>query len=71
MEYKPISCSLYDRIESLAVQKKNVEVTYLIKSIDCILSGKIENIFSKEKAEYLEIENIEIRLDHIKTIKEI
>jgi transcriptional antiterminator Rof (Rho-off) len=69
MSYQPISCGLYDRIESLAVGKNNVELIYSDGIENKTISGKIENIYSKNKAEYLRINNIEIRLDQIKTIK--
>jgi transcriptional antiterminator Rof (Rho-off) len=70
MKYQPISCSLYDTIESYAVSKKNVEVIYSDEAERKTISGKIEDIFSKEKSEYLRIGKIEIRLDQIKTINE-
>ncbi len=70
MEYEPVSCSLYDRIESLAVYKKNVEVIYSDNLESKTICGKIENIYSKGKVEYLSIENTEICLDQIKTINE-
>ncbi len=46
MEYEPVSCSLYDRIESLAVYKKNVEVIYSDHLESKTICGKIENIYS-------------------------
>lgn len=70
MKYQPIICSLFDKIESFAVHKKNVEVVYSDEVESKIIIGKIEDIFSREKAEYLRIDNIEIRLDQIKTINE-
>lgn len=70
MKYQPISCSLYDRIESLAIGKKYIEVIYSDDIENKTISGKIENIYSKDKAEYLRIDSIEIRLDQIKTINE-
>jgi transcriptional antiterminator Rof (Rho-off) len=70
MKYQPISCSLYDRIESLAICNKYVEVIYSDDEENKTISGKIENIYSKDKAEYLRINSVEIRLDQIKTINE-
>ena len=70
MKYIPISCSLYDRIESLAIGKKYVDVIYSDDIENKTLSGKIENIYSKDKAEYLRINSIEIRLDQIIKISE-
>lgn len=72
MKYQPISCSLFDRIEFLSVMKKNVKIIYLDnEEIEKSASGIISNIFSKEGAEFLEIENNSIRLDKIKSIAEL
>jgi len=70
MKYQPINCSLYDRIESLAIGKKYIEIIYSDDKENKTIFGKIENIYSKEKAEFLRINSIEIRLDQIKTISE-
>ena len=70
MKYQPISCSLYDRIESLAIGKKYIEVIYSDDIENKTISGKIENIYSKDKAKYLRINSIEIRLDQIIKISE-
>jgi len=72
MKYKPVNCSLYDRIESLAISKLKVRLEYLDKQsqIDEI-SGIIDNVISKNNAEYLVIGNKEIRLDFIKSINEL
>lgn len=72
MKYQPISCSLYDRIESLSVLKKKVEINYIVsKDDDKSTSGIINNIFSKDGAEFIELNNTIIRLDMIKSISEI
>ncbi len=72
MDYQQISCSLFDRIESLAVTKRILEITYITEENDNnIVKGFIKNIFSENKAEYLLINNVKIRLDKIKSIKEL
>lgn len=72
MKYEPVSCSLYDRIESLAISKLKVRLEYLDKESQTDeISGVIENVFSKDNAEYLVISNKEIRLDFIKSINEL
>lgn len=72
MKYQPISCSIYDRIESLAVKRQKVEIVFRDKNNNEInLIGIIENVFSENKAEYLLIEKNNIRLDKIIKISEI
>ena len=72
MDYQQISCSLFDRIENLAVAKRILEITYITEENDNnIVKGFIKNIFSENKAEYLLINNVKIRLDKIKSIKEL
>lgn len=71
MKYESISCSLYDRIESLSVLKKNVKITFVNdENVDQVIVGEIANILSRDKAEFLLINNSEIRLDKIKSIVE-
>ena len=71
MDYKQISCSLYDRLESLATTKQKVEIKVLNGDDQIILSGIIMNIFSESNAEYLIINEQKIRLDKIVAIKEL
>jgi len=72
MDYEQISCSLFDRIESLAVAKKIVEIKYIINEIQSdAVKGFIKNVFSENKAEYLLINDVKIRLDKIKSITEL
>lgn len=71
MDYQRISCSLFDRLESLAVSKKKVKITYLNENnISIFDEGIIQNIFSESKAEFLLINGVKIRLDKIQTITE-
>ena len=71
MKYNPISCSLYDRIESLAVQKRNLKIIFFDnENNELKLTVFIENIFSSKGAEYIKFSNQNIRLDLIKSISE-
>lgn len=71
MKYQPINCTLYDRIESLAVKKINVEIFFVNEmGNEEKVFGKIDNIYSEAKSEYLTIINTKIRLDKIKSISE-
>ena len=71
MDYQPINCSLYDRIESLAVKNLTVEIIFINenKNEEKVV-GKIENIYSEGKSEFLLISNNKIRLDKIKVISD-
>ena len=72
MKYQPISCNIYDRIESLAVKHQMVEVVFKNHHNDEVqIAGKIENVYSENKAEYLLINKNIIRLDKIIKISEI
>ncbi len=72
MNYKQISCDLYDRIESLSVFKKIVEIVYWSESDKHEkVKGFISDVFTKEKAEFLTINDLSIRLDKIATISEV
>jgi transcriptional antiterminator Rof (Rho-off) len=71
MNYQPINCTLYDRIELLAVKNVSVEIVHLNESaIEEKEVGKIKNIYSEAKSEFLLINNTKIRLDKIKSISE-
>ena len=72
MNYKQISCDLYDRIESLSVQKKIVEIVYLSESDKYEkVKGFISDVFAKGKAEFLTINDLSIRLDKIILVNDV
>lgn len=72
MKYQPINCSLYDRIESLAVVHRKVKLVYSDESeTNKTIMGIINNVFSENNAEYLLINETKIRLDKIKSISEL
>ena len=71
MKYNPISCNLFDRIESLAVTGKKVKINYHDKEDKNEIEGKIKNVFSRDKAEFLLINDVSVRLDMIISIEEI
>lgn len=63
--YKPISCSLYDRFEAYAVKKEKVSLTTTNETIE----GVIIDLFSKDQIEFLKLKSGKIiRLDHIQSI---
>ena len=71
MKYNPISCNLFDRIESLSVKGKMVNIKYQDGDDKNTAVGIIKNVFSKDNAEYLLINGLRIRLDMIISINEI
>lgn len=72
MKYIPVSCSIYDRIESLAVRRQMVEIIFRDqKNNEVKISGIINNVYSENKAEYLLIGKASIRLDKIINIIEL
>ena len=71
MKYQPISCSLYDRIESLAVTCKKVQINLIEKKSDVSIIGIIHNVYSENNTEFLLINETKIRLDNIKSISEL
>ena len=68
MIYKPVSCDFYDHLETLALRKSKVKIVFVTDGKEKVAEGIIENLFSKENAEYLKIQNNQVRLDNIKTL---
>jgi transcriptional antiterminator Rof (Rho-off) len=64
-EYKSISCSFYDELINSIVLKQSVKI-YLD---DLILEGKLNDVFTRNKEEFILIHGQEIRLDYIKNIE--
>jgi len=72
MKYQPINCSLFDRIETLAVTRQKVKLNYSNdEDKEELIVGIVNNVFSENAAEYLLIDEIKIRLDKINSISEL
>ncbi len=70
-KYQSISCSYYDQIEAYATKRTHCSILYRDES-EKIADGIIVDIYSKESAEYLKVDNgTVIRLDHIISINGI
>lgn len=64
--YTPLNCALYDELEALATTGVEVTIQFFIDGSKVERSGKIVDIFSRDKAEYLRMSNgVEIRLDEL------
>lgn len=65
-DYTPISCSFYDELEALATIKELVVIEYYADNNPLKISGKITNLYTKQKEEFVELNNdIIIRLDKL------
>ena len=69
-KYIPIDCNFYDEIELRALRKSKCTVIYLNeKEESTTVVGIIKNVFSKNKEEFLEMENgLIFRLDKLVSI---
>ena len=69
MDYQRINCSLFERLENLTISKKKIKIIYIDEdNISEETEGNIQNIFSEGNAEFLQINDIKIRLDKIQSI---
>lgn len=69
--YIPINCSFYDYFEAFAVQRQIVTVVYLNEGGESIrVQSRIQDLFSREKVEYVLLENgTRIRLDYVEELE--
>ena len=67
--YRPISCSFYDRLEAAATLGKEVHLKYFLGKDIRLVKCRIKTILIKDKIEWLLLENQErIRLDQIESL---
>jgi len=65
-EYRPISCSLHDELESASTLRKLCDVVYRVAGVDTVTTGRIVDLYAREGVEYLLLDNgQEIRLDYL------
>lgn len=66
-DYQPISCDFYDILEeSATLKKRSIIHFYNTDWQEEQIVSRITNLFTKEKEEFVELENGEIiRLDHL------
>jgi len=66
-KYLPIDCNYYDELVLLIMQKTPCEVIYRDnKGQELTIHIRLKNVYTKDKAEYLELENgTTIRLDRL------
>ena len=72
--YKAINCNLYDQLLLWSSRKVVCDIFFTDPTVEIIhnLKGIITDVFTKEKIEYLKLDDKQIiRLDHIKEINNI
>ena len=71
-KYIPISCAFYDELELWALRKTNCKIVYLNDTNERqTIEGVIENLFTKEKVEFLLLKNgFQLRLDQLVTVND-
>jgi Rho-binding antiterminator len=71
--YQSISCSFYNRLESLAFRQVPVPLVYRDEEeLRSLPQAIIEDVFMREKVEYLRLSNgTEIRLDRLLSVNGI
>ena len=68
-KYQNISCSYYDQLEAYATKRTHCSVVYRADEKEQSTDGIIVDVFAKEGAEYLKLNNgIVIRLDQLISI---
>ena len=70
--YIPISCNYYDELEAFATLKQSCSILYLDSNgLETSVQSKIINLYTKEKIEYMELENnLTIRLDQLVSVND-
>lgn len=64
--YIPIACGMYDELEALATTGAAVVIQFFIDGSIAEETGRIVNLFTREKTEFLQLANgVEIRLDEL------
>ena len=71
-KYIPISCNFYDELELWAIRKTNCKIVYLNDTNERqTIEGVIKNLFTKEKIEFLLLENgFQLRLDQLVSVND-
>ena len=72
--YHPISCSYYDRLESLATRRQRCEVAYYSDALqeNQTILGYIIDLYSKNQEEFMVMDTgLVVRLDHLVSVNGI
>src|SRR5688572_4559625 len=68
--YRPIDCSLHDRLEAAATSRNIVAISYRTFQGELVeIEDRIVDIFTRDGAEYLRLSDAsEIRLDDLRSV---
>lgn len=72
--YEPVSCDYHDQLEAAAMHRNEVELEFDLNGVTQKERGRISDVYTANGAEFVKFEadsgEVEIRLDHIISMKE-
>ena len=68
--YEPVSCDYHDQLEAAAMHKSEVELEFDLNGLAQKQRGRIEDVYTRDGAEYVKFGGLEIRLDQIISMRE-
>lgn len=72
--YEPVSCDYHDQLEAAAMHRTPVELEFALDGVPQKEKGKVEDVYTADGAEFVRFAadsgSLEIRLDHIISMKE-
>ena len=72
--YEPVSCDYHDQLEEAAMHRKRVELEFELEGVIQKERGTIADVYTSDGAEFVKFdaagEQIDIRLDHIISMRE-
>ena len=72
--YEPVSCDYHDQLEAAAMHKSEVELEFDLDGVTQKERGRVEDVYTADGAEFIRFASdsgsLEIRLDHIISMKE-
>ena len=74
--YEPVSCDYHDQLEAAAMHRTPVELEFELDGVTQKERGRVEDVYTANGAEFVRFAadteggSLEIRLDHIISMKE-
>lgn len=72
--YEPVSCDYHDQLEAAAMHKNLVELEFELEGVTQKERGRVEDVYTNDGSEFIRFASesgpVEIRLDHIISMKE-
>jgi Rho-binding antiterminator len=73
--YEPVSCDYHDQLEAAAMHRQKVELEFALDGVSQKEQGRIADVYTADGAEFVKFEAegepLEIRLDHIISMREV